>query len=159
MLQIVKQRQRHTARHAGQEDRRSGNPHNPARDVLEKSSAGMASRSRLALSSARPWFQVVSSTKIAMPMVSGNQPPCRILVELAPKNARSTTRKKPISDDAQPDRPAPQQAHDQRDQHGIDDHRAGHRDAVGRGQVARRLEAQHERHHEARPSVQFTIGM
>ena len=31
------------------------------------------------------------------PMVSGNQPPCRILVELAMKNDRSTIRKNATS--------------------------------------------------------------
>ena len=66
---------------------------------------------------------------------------------LAENSVRSTIRKPHEHRDRQ--RPAPlPAAHRQREhQHGGHQHGAGDGDAVGRGEVGRRLEAQHQRHH------------
>ena len=77
---------------------------------------------------------------------SGNQPPCAILIELAAKNDRSKERNSASS--AAPSRSAqlPAIARHEVEEHRGDGHRARHRDAVGGGQVARRAEAEHQRH-------------
>jgi hypothetical protein len=92
--------------------------------------------------SRRPRRQVVSTVKETRPMAIGNQPPSGILMALAAKKAMSTSRKAPATSGDHQRVPAPQQDHDEGDQDGVDQHRAGDRDAVGGGQVGRALEAQ-----------------
>ena len=53
----------------------------------------IASCPSLSCSTSRPRFQVVSTAKTARPKASGNQPPAKILSELAEKNARSISTK------------------------------------------------------------------
>ena len=75
---------------------------------------------------------------------SGNQPPWSTFGRLAPKNARSMTRKK-----RRRRRPATAACatarDDEEEQQRVDRQRAGDRDPVGRGQVVGGAEAEHER--------------
>ena len=48
---------------------------------------------RLAVTIARPFCQVISTTNTSAAMVRGNQPPCSTFGRFAAKNARSTVRK------------------------------------------------------------------
>ncbi len=56
-------------------------------------SSGIVSLRTRSLRMVRPRFQVVSTVKMAAPIISGNQPPARTLIRLAEKNATSTVTK------------------------------------------------------------------
>ena len=106
-----------------------------------KSSSGTA---RAVIRSAmirRPVFHVVISVKMNVPTMSGNQPPWTIFSRLAPKKARSIDEKHSRHGRRGPERPLPPFGRDHVQQHRRDDHRHRDGDAVGRGQRARRFEA------------------
>jgi hypothetical protein len=65
---------------------------------------------------------------------------------LAEKKAISISNKAPSRGAASQGFQRQARNRDERDQNGVDHHRAGHRDAVGRRQVAGGLEAEHQRH-------------
>ena len=94
----------------------------------------------------RPCSQVHIAVKIAAAMASGTQPPSRNFSMLAENSVSVDQQEGGEHRDRQ--RPAPfPAAHRQRQhQDGGHQHGAGHGDAVGRGEVARRLEGQHQRH-------------
>ena len=63
---------------------------------------------------------------------------------LAAKKAMSTASSEPATRNGEHPVPAPEQDHDESDEDGVDEHGGGHRDAVGRRQVGRSLEADDE---------------
>ena len=80
-------------------------------------------------------------------MPSGSQPPETTLTALAPRKPRSMTRNAASSAPTSRHRPAPAEHHHHRDQQAVDQHGAGHGDAVGRRQTRRRAEAEHQQQH------------
>ena len=84
------------------------------------------------------------TVKIAPAIASGNQPPCAILMMLAPKKATSMIRKIAHSGAGDPEAPPPALAGHDVEQHRRDHHRRGHRDAVRGGEIARGAEDEHQ---------------
>ena len=78
---------------------------------------------------------------------SGTQPPSITRRMLAPKKIRSSVRNGRITASAQRARPVPAMPHDDIGEAGRDDHRAGHRDAVGRRHRRRGAELDHQHQH------------
>ena len=152
VLEVVQQRVRHDVGVAGHEH---GRARHPDRRVGSSWSMKLLERQRVAVAAcshriSRPRRQVDHDVKIdGRATASGNQPPSAILSDVGGEEGES------IDQEAGAERPAPAPrppapARSRRrapGQHGRDHHRAGDRDAVGRGQGARGAEAEHQRQH------------
>ena len=123
-----------------------------AADLMKISIGRPASFIRLIISW-RPCAQVVSKVKAIAPTSSGNQPPAGTLVQVGreigavdgEEEGQQRRHGVPV--------PVPHLPEHDRDQHAVDEHRAGHRDAIGGGEVGRAAERQDEQddHDHQRP--------
>ena len=104
-----------------------------------------SSRPRLRLTISRPRRQVIRIVKTIAATASGNQPPCTTLVRLAAKNVTSIAEEDGAAERDPAPRLVPQQPRDGEEQDRVEDERAGHGDAVGRGERGRGAEADHDR--------------
>jgi hypothetical protein len=111
------------------------------------SSMGSVPSCSMAMPAARPFIQVHMVVKIATAMTIGTQPPQWNFSMLAVSKVASITRKTDEDRNGEQPRPFPA-AHRQREhQDGRDQHGAGDGDAVGGGEVGRRLEEHHQPDH------------